>query len=404
MDNEIAFEMATSSVRFGVGVTREVGPDLADLGVKRVLVVTDPVVNALPPGQVVRESLEASGVTFAVYDRVRVEPTDESFLDAIAFARQGSYDAIVAVGGGSTIDTAKAVNLYTTYPPGRFSGLREPADRQGPARPRPAQAAHRDSDDGRHGERDDRRHDLRLQEDARQDRHREPPAEADARLARSGEHAHDAGAGGGVDRPRHPEPRGRIVHRDAVHRSAAARSAAAAAGVSGVESDQRHLVARRRCGWCTQYLVRAVERPVRRRGARARCCWPRRTRASVSATRACTCRTACRIRCRATCSSYVAPGYVGRPSAGAARLLGDPERAGRVPLHGVRQPRAASAGRRGARRGRVALQGRRRRPDPRRSHHVVHAAAEDAQRPEGDRLLVVRHSRRWSRARCRSTA
>ena len=51
---------------------------------------------------------------------MRVEPTDESFLDAIAFASQCDYDAIVAVGGGSTIDTAKAVNLYTTYPPEDF--------------------------------------------------------------------------------------------------------------------------------------------------------------------------------------------------------------------------------------------------------------------------------------------
>ena len=66
------------------------------------------------------ESLEQSGVAFALYDRVRVEPTDESFLDAIAFARARPYDAFVAVGGGSTIDTAKAVNLYTTYPPADF--------------------------------------------------------------------------------------------------------------------------------------------------------------------------------------------------------------------------------------------------------------------------------------------
>ena len=57
---------------------------------------------------------------FVLYDRVRVEPTDESFLDAIAFARQAPYDAYVAVGGGSTIDTAKAVNLYVTYPPSDF--------------------------------------------------------------------------------------------------------------------------------------------------------------------------------------------------------------------------------------------------------------------------------------------
>jgi hydroxyacid-oxoacid transhydrogenase len=118
--HEIAFEMATSSVRYGVGVTREVGMDLADLGVRHALVVLDPVVGRLATGDVVRNSLDAAGVKFTVYDRVRVEPTDESFLDAIGFAKQGQYDGIVAVGGGSTIDTAKAVNLYVTYPPSDF--------------------------------------------------------------------------------------------------------------------------------------------------------------------------------------------------------------------------------------------------------------------------------------------
>src|SRR5260221_9122748 len=120
MNHEIAFEMATSSIRYGVGVTREVGMDLADLGVKNALVVMDPVVGKLPTGNVVRNSLDAAGVKFTVYDKVRVEPTDESFLDAINFAKQGNYDGIVAVGGGSTIDTAKAVNLYVTYPPAAF--------------------------------------------------------------------------------------------------------------------------------------------------------------------------------------------------------------------------------------------------------------------------------------------
>jgi hydroxyacid-oxoacid transhydrogenase len=125
VNHEIAFEMATSSVRYGAGVTREVGMDLADLGVKNALVVMDPVVGKLTTGSVVRNSLDAAGVKFTVYDRVRVEPTDESFLDAINFARQGNaegvqFDGIVAVGGGSTIDTAKAVNLYVTYPPADF--------------------------------------------------------------------------------------------------------------------------------------------------------------------------------------------------------------------------------------------------------------------------------------------
>jgi hydroxyacid-oxoacid transhydrogenase len=120
MTFDTAFEMAVSSLRFGVGVTREVGMDLKEMRTRHVLVITDPVVAALPPVQNVLQSLEDNGVPFTVYGRVRIEPSDESLLDAIAFARAGHYDAFVAVGGGSTMDTAKAVNLYTTYPPADF--------------------------------------------------------------------------------------------------------------------------------------------------------------------------------------------------------------------------------------------------------------------------------------------
>ena len=120
MTHDIAFEMAVASIRFGKGVTREVGMDLADLGAKNVLVVTDPTLRSLPPMQTVIDSLDAAKIRYTIYDRVRVEPTDESFLDAINFARDGNYDAFVAVGGGSVIDTAKAINLYTTYPPADF--------------------------------------------------------------------------------------------------------------------------------------------------------------------------------------------------------------------------------------------------------------------------------------------
>jgi hydroxyacid-oxoacid transhydrogenase len=120
MEHEIAFEMAVSSIRFGAGVTREVGMDLADIGARRVLVVTDPALRRLAPVQTVLESLEDNHVACVVYDRVRIEPNDASVLEAIAFARQSQYDAFVAVGGGSAIDTAKAINLYATYPPADF--------------------------------------------------------------------------------------------------------------------------------------------------------------------------------------------------------------------------------------------------------------------------------------------
>lgn len=114
--NEYAFEMATSNIRFGKGVTREVGMDLADMGAKRVMVVTDANLAKLPPVATVLESLDAEKIEYSLFDRAKVEPTDASLAEAIALARAGSFDAFVAVGGGSTIDTAKAANLYSTYP------------------------------------------------------------------------------------------------------------------------------------------------------------------------------------------------------------------------------------------------------------------------------------------------
>ena len=116
MEQEIAFEMATSNIRFGAGVTAEVGHDVEDLGLHRVAVFTDPTVSRLPPVATVLESLAGRRISFELFDRVRVEPNDASFAEAIRFAVSGAFDGFVAVGGGSTIDTAKAANLYSTYP------------------------------------------------------------------------------------------------------------------------------------------------------------------------------------------------------------------------------------------------------------------------------------------------
>ena len=120
MTQETAFEMATSSIRFGRGVTREIGMDLQEMKVRRVMVLTDPVLGKLPPVARVLQSLNDNKIEISLFDRVRVEPTDESFKDAIEFASRGKFEGFVAVGGGSTIDTAKAANLYSTYPPSDF--------------------------------------------------------------------------------------------------------------------------------------------------------------------------------------------------------------------------------------------------------------------------------------------
>jgi len=120
MKYDYAFEMAMASIRFGPGTSREVGMDLADLGVKKVMVLTDPTLSELPPVAAVLKSLSEQKIAYSLFDEVRVEPTDTSLKKAIDFARAEPFDGFVAVGGGSTIDTAKAANLYSTYPPGDF--------------------------------------------------------------------------------------------------------------------------------------------------------------------------------------------------------------------------------------------------------------------------------------------
>ncbi|XP_044540026.1 hydroxyacid-oxoacid transhydrogenase, mitochondrial-like, partial [Gracilinanus agilis] len=112
--------MAVSNIRYGAGVTKEVGMDLQNMGAKNVCLMTDKNLSQLPPVQVVMNSLTKNGINFKVYDNVRVEPTDSSFMEAIEFAKRGAFDAYVAVGGGSTIDTCKAANLYASSPKADF--------------------------------------------------------------------------------------------------------------------------------------------------------------------------------------------------------------------------------------------------------------------------------------------
>jgi hydroxyacid-oxoacid transhydrogenase len=117
---EFAFQMSASNIRFGAGVTREIGLDLVELGVQRIMILTDPILQNLPPVVTALESIGETGIEYDLFDRVQIEPKDASFKEAIEFAQRGSFDGFVAIGGGSTMDTAKAANLYATYPPDDF--------------------------------------------------------------------------------------------------------------------------------------------------------------------------------------------------------------------------------------------------------------------------------------------
>ena len=79
MATDTAFQMSASNVRFGQGVTAEVGLDLREMGVKKTMVVMDPALVDLPTGEVVCNSLKQNNIGFDVFSEVSVEPTDSSF-------------------------------------------------------------------------------------------------------------------------------------------------------------------------------------------------------------------------------------------------------------------------------------------------------------------------------------
>ena len=114
--NEHVFAVDPSAIRFGPGALAEIGHDARAMGLERVALFTDHGVAGLECVATVASALGAADVDVAIYNEVRVEPTDASFKAATRFAEEGRFDGYVSVGGGSVIDTCKAANLYATYP------------------------------------------------------------------------------------------------------------------------------------------------------------------------------------------------------------------------------------------------------------------------------------------------
>ena len=139
LPTETVFVMEMSPIKFGLGAMDEIGFDASRLGVKKALVFTDRNLAELGLPERVRALLEEQGVKADVYDGVEIEPTDRSMEEAAEYARTKEFDGLVAVGGGSAIDTCKAVNLLTCYPAPLLDYINKPVGRgvpvPGPLRP-----------------------------------------------------------------------------------------------------------------------------------------------------------------------------------------------------------------------------------------------------------------------------
>ena len=116
MKLETAFTMDTSSIKFGQGVTTEIGYDMKNFGCKRVMICTDIRLVELEAVQITVESIKKANIEFEIFSNTAVEPTDLSFKEAIEFSKKGKFDGYIGVGGGSSMDTVKVSNLYATYP------------------------------------------------------------------------------------------------------------------------------------------------------------------------------------------------------------------------------------------------------------------------------------------------
>ena len=101
-------------ILFGNGALDRLGEVATDLGAKRVLVVTDPGIVAAGHAKRAVQLLEKAGMSVSVFDRVRENPTTACVESCLEVARQSAVEAIVGIGGGSSMDTAKGCNFVLT--------------------------------------------------------------------------------------------------------------------------------------------------------------------------------------------------------------------------------------------------------------------------------------------------
>ena len=101
---------------FGKGAREELPIEINERGFKKVLVVTDKALFEVGVTARVTEVLDKAGIEYSVYSEVKPNPTIKNVLDGLAKCKEFGADVIVAVGGGSSIDTAKGISILMTNP------------------------------------------------------------------------------------------------------------------------------------------------------------------------------------------------------------------------------------------------------------------------------------------------
>ncbi|MCQ2086905.1 MAG: lactaldehyde reductase [Bacilli bacterium] len=100
----------------GHGAIENIVPEINSRGFKKILVCTDPDLLKFGVASKVTELLDKAGITYQVYSSIKANPTIENVTDGVKVCKELGADGIVAIGGGSVMDTAKAIGIIITNP------------------------------------------------------------------------------------------------------------------------------------------------------------------------------------------------------------------------------------------------------------------------------------------------
>jgi len=136
MTGDTVWEFKLTRYKFGLDAAREIGYDMKGCGGSRVLLVTDKGVAKAGLSDRVASHLKEQGIDVEVWDGVEPEPSAKSIEAGTEWAKNRNFDSFVSVGGGSSIDSAKVLNLilchggkildYVAPPTGRGKAIPAP--------------------------------------------------------------------------------------------------------------------------------------------------------------------------------------------------------------------------------------------------------------------------------------
>ena len=132
LPNETVVNWQAPPLKFGLGATEEIGEQLLGMGLGKVLLVSDRHLEELGLPARVAATIEQAGVEVQLFTGAHVEPTDRSIKQALEELEGEDFDGYVGVGGGSSLDTAKAINLLKTYPADLMTYINRPVGEGAP--------------------------------------------------------------------------------------------------------------------------------------------------------------------------------------------------------------------------------------------------------------------------------